>query len=241
MIIESIIFLCFIFALILSLVIRHKKISTAVGVIYTFFSLGTFLIFLSRIFLILNNGGVYTLENVGLHIWWHTILYLGIMCFIIGGKRLLQISNNIDIKQYNQKDTLTIISFVFFTILIFILSQIVEPLLSTILVDSFIDRWGLHHFIVFSLGVYAGNYVLSIRNKWGKTLSVGAIPIFIFITLTGLQHLWELLTESWKIINLVPEKIELVESYIVIASLISLNFGYYRTYKEINKKQITSV
>lgn len=239
MIIESAIFLGFIIAILLSLSIRNKNSGSSIGLIYTFFCIGTILFFLSRLFLTFGSFGLTNASSINLHIFWHLIFYFGSLCFIIGGVRLKQISENIDVKKYNQSDTLMILSFFAVTLFMFIFSKHIDNVFSNITIIALIDSFGIHQLVALLLNISAIYYVFSIKNNLGKVLSVSVYPIVSFLSLTVVQYVWELFTESYKLIIIPESSIESVESLIIVSSLISLIYGYFLTYKEAYNGQNT--
>lgn len=61
-----------------------------------------------------------------------------------------------------------------------------------------------------------GVYIFDLRKSWGKFMTVSIYPILIFLFLMGLQHFWEVITESWKLIELESSVIERVEGLLVL-------------------------
>lgn len=200
----------------------------ALNVSFVSFSTGILLIGLSRLFLFMSDQGIYRLEDADLHIWWHLIFYFGLLCFIWGGMRLKQISSSNQPTGFGMNDKLLLGFLTLMSLVIFFIAQPLEQTLSPVLVGSFVDKLGIHHFIAVTLAVIVAFYMYYIKNNWGKMLSVSVTPIMVFLCLMGMQHLWELLTESWKVIPVTTEWGEQVEQFIVIPALIFIIYGFIR-------------
>lgn len=217
---EALIFLLILVALFLCLQLIRVIAKGVMNVIFWSFTLGIFLLGASRLFLFLADTGVYQLHEVTLHIWWHVIFYLSMLSFIWGGVRLMEIAKSPTPVGFSQKDKILFAFFLLITVSIFLSAAPLESILSPLLAGSAFDTLGLHHFIAVILGLIAAFYLFTLKTTWGKLLTVGVMPIVVFLALMGVQHLWELLTESLKVIVLPNATVELVEQFIVIPAFL---------------------
>ncbi|MBI2022040.1 hypothetical protein HYS93_04160 [Candidatus Daviesbacteria bacterium] len=203
------------------------------NVVFISFFFGVLFLGLTRVFIFLTDQGFYQITDETLHLWWHVIFYLGMISFIWGGYRLKQISTAEHPSGFNNSDK------IFFGLLslavvgIFLVANPFESTLAKILEESVIASLGLHHFLAFILASVAAWYIYYIKNNWGNLLSVGAVPILVFLSLMGLQHFWELVTESWKLISIPESTIEQVEQLIIIPAYLLLIFAMLKTAKII--------
>lgn len=230
---EILIFSLIITALFLCFQLIRTIAKGVMNVIFWSFTLGIFLFGASRLFLLLEDSGVYQLHEVTLHVWWHIIFYLGVVSFIWGGMRLMEIAKSQTPVGFSQKDKIIFAVFLLITAGIFVIAMPLENTLMPLLVDSPIDKLGLHHFVAVILGLVAAFYLFTLKSIWGKLLTVGIMPIIAFLALIGLQHLWEFLAESLKVIVLPDATIEFVEQLIVIPALLFFNFALLRILKVI--------
>lgn len=200
----------------------------AINVVFGAFMVGVGLLAMSRLFLDLADWGFYTLTETTLHLWWHSIFYLSMVAFIWGGRRIKEIARAEIPQGYGRRDTLFLGSLVGLGVVIFGLAPRLEPMIGQTLEATAINRMGLHHFVAMSLGMIAAYYMYYIKNNWGRVLGVGAKPLIWFLFAMGLQHLWELLTESWQLIIVAHELIEQVEQAILVLGLLALCLAFVR-------------
>ncbi len=218
-------FVLVIVALLASLYVIYIIGTGMINVTFISFAAGVFFIFLSRAFMYLADEGVYQLSDATFHIWWHLLFYLSMLSFIWGGMRLQQISGSEKPEGFHGKDILVLGSLLLASAGIFLIANPVEPALAQVLTGSSIHAIGLHHFLAVVLAVQAASLMLYIKKNWGQILAIGMTPVLIFIILMGVQHLWELLTESWQLLNISESSIEQVEQFIVIPAFFFLIYG----------------
>lgn len=230
---EILIFLLIITAFLLCLQLIRVIAKGVMNVIFWSFAIGISLFGASRLFLLLADSGIYQLHDVTLHIWWHIIFYLGILSFIWGGVRLTEIAKSQTPVGFSQKDKIIFGVFLLITAGIFVIAMPLETTLTPLLVDSPIDKLGMHHALAVILGLVSAFYLFTLKSTWGKLLTAGIMPIIAFLALIGLQHLWEFLAESLKVIVLPDTTIEFVEQLIVIPALFFFNFALLRILKVI--------
>lgn len=200
----------------------------ALRVVFFGFTVGITLIGLSRVFLFASDLGVYHLEAATIHIWWHMLFVLGILAFIWGAWRLRQNMSLSSDKWQKSRDVYILTALLISGCAIFVVAPIAEGRLAVLLIGSSIDRLGLHHVLALIVSLAAGLLIHRIKKDWGTLLSVSVTPLLVFLLLMGVQHLWELLTESWKVVSLEESFIEGVEQLIVLPAFISLVIGFFR-------------
>lgn len=232
-ILEIVIFLLIVSSCVYSFFLAQQIGKGVLNIIFYSFSAGTLMVGLSRLFLFMSDQGLYKLEDVTLHVWWHLIFYMGMIAFIWGGKRLKDISSSTTPTGFTSKDGMVLGSMVALSIAIFFLAPVLENSLAPLLVGSVIDKFGLHHFIAFILAGIDVWYLYNIKANWGQLLTVSVYPTLFFLGLMGLQHFWELVTESLKVIIIEPESGELVEKFIVLPAIALLLYGLFQVGKVI--------
>lgn len=206
---------------ILLLIMIIKKIGRgAVNVVFGSFLSGVILLGESRLLLDLGDRGVYSLSEASLHIWWHSIFYLSMLSFIWGGKRTKEIASAKIPEGFGQRDARVLGTMQGLGLLVFVLAPRLEPMIERASTMSLIGSWGLHHLLAMILGIMAASYMFYIQKNWGQVLSAGVGYWIWFLALMGIQHLWELLTESWGIIGIDSDSVERVEWWLVCLGVI---------------------
>jgi hypothetical protein len=94
--------------------------------------------------------------------------------------------------------------------------------------SSALASFGLHHFIAFALAGTVGAYLLSAKKNLGQIGRAIANPMIIAIWALALQHFWELLVESWKVISVEGDMGEIVERFILIIAAICITYAALR-------------
>ena len=112
-------------------------------------------------------------------------------------------------------------------VFIFVVPHTLEPVIG-IYTSSIFDAIGLHHFLAFALAGAVAWYLISAKQRLGQIGRAIADPIIIAVTALSLQHLWELLNESWKVIDVVPAIGEGVEKIFLVVAGGALIFGAWR-------------
>ena len=182
-------------------------------------SLGIFLVGISNIFITLNISGFYQLSETTAHLWWHMITSIGMISVVYGGWRIKNISNVNDEDGFGEKNILALGAMVAAVVVIFMAAQPLEKSLSAALAGSAVESFGLYHLITFALAFMAGFYLVLTRKQVGNFI-VSAPFVAGFLFFLGGQHIWEMLTESFKIIKIDSEAIELVEQFLVLPAMI---------------------
>lgn len=215
------------------LTVPHGVISLPLGI----FTLGIFELLASRVFHFLADVEIYRLADVDRQFWIHILTFLFLFSFILGGKRLQQMALK---RSFFSSVTNYQIYMVFSVVLvvgIFFAATPLEPILSSILVGSFIDKWGIHHIVAMALAAVAVFYIFQLELDWSKILSVSVAPIIAFLFLISIQHLWEALHESLHLINSSEEMGEGVEGAILVGALGFLIYGMWRLLRHLETRQ----
>lgn len=226
MILELIIYALVIVAIWLSISIARAFGGGVLGVTFYYFAVSFFLVGLHRMFPQVADGGFYMLQNVTEHLWVHLIFYFGILAFILGARRLNSISNPSSSSSFGSADVFTLGFLTLVPLTVFVIAQPLEPIMATMFVGSIVDTFGLHHFLAFIFAVVAAWYVWSMKKNFGARV----YPFLALLFLMGVQHFWETLTESWRVIMISQDTAELIEKFILIPSLVLLTVGLYRIY-----------
>lgn len=202
---------------------------TAFASVFTNIFLGTLVLFLIPIYLMLGPAFLGVSEE-SFHVWWHALFYLAFVLYFIGLRHMVSIGDS-DTKLYyevpNPGGASSVVITIGILIASFFLPRFVEGILH-VYNTSMLASFGLHHFISFALAGIVATYLIFARQRFGVIGNAIAGPMTIAVSLFSIQHLWELLTESWKIIELSSLYIERVEMLFLFAASIALVVAAWR-------------
>jgi hypothetical protein len=194
---------------------------------YLFIGTGTF--FVITVFQKLAEMGFYAISEESVDIWWHIMFYMAMISFYCAFKALAHLgsseSNTTSVSIVAGK-TWGVISVILLAI-IFVIPSFAEQTVQAY-ITSRLAELGLHHFIAFAMAGVVGAYVFSAKIFLGQVGRAIASPMIIAIWALSLQHLWELLTESWKVIAVTGDTIEGVEKIFLTIAAISIIYSVSR-------------
>ncbi len=216
----------FLVAAIVTSLTVSKLGKSALGSVVTYLFMGTATFFVITIFQYLG-AHFFNISDESMDIWWHIMFYLALTSYFLGFKALVSLTS-----QTGQSGALGkekwwgIFSFVLLAI-IFIIPSYSEPTIMMYNASS-LSAFGLHHFIAFALAGLVGFYVLFIKKNIGQIGHAIANPVIVALSALSLQHFWELLAESWKVIDLPSEKIEGGEKIFLTIAAFSITYAIIR-------------
>lgn len=216
LVLETVIYALVIVCLIYSIRVARTFAATSVGGVFYYFTTTAFLLGLHRVFHLVGEGSLFSLAEVNMYIWMHFIFYLGIIAFILGAKKLRDMAVKQGTIPFGVWDKTVISILVALAIAPFFIARPLEPMMASIFVGSPVDTLGLHHLFAFILALYAGYFVWKTRLAWGMMLRISMYPFLFFVVFVGVQHFWEALVESWKVLPVGHEVGEIVEQLILI-------------------------
>ncbi len=192
---------------------------------YLFIGTGTF--FIITIFQKLGNG-FFRIAPESMDVWWHIMFYMAMISFYFAFKTLAGLgSSDASAPAHpNEGRTWGIISIVLLVI-IFIVPSIAEPWVQAYLASRLAEL-GAHHFLAFALAGVVGAYVFSAKIFLGQIGKAISGPMIVAIWALALQHMWELLVESWKVIEVTGEVGEGVEKIFLTIAAISIIYSVSR-------------
>lgn len=218
-----------VFALVIG---RHG--ASELSTIFGHFLLGTALLAASRLFLLLADNGVLRMHGDATHMAWHTILYLALFSFILGARGLVHLATSGQSKV--SKSELGIWGSIasVLTLALFIFAQQFEVWYLGMTTGSTWESFGGMHFLAFLFAFVTAFYVFQ-RTRAGEITKVIATPMLVAIGLISVQHFWELLAESWGVVELEEAVIEQVELLFVVPSSLALLFAALKLWKISNR------
>lgn len=220
--------------LIIGLIIIHKVIkkfgASIMGNLFGYFTIGTIFLIEMRLFIHLVELNILSVANGALHFWWHVMFYLAMLSFFFGLKGLVDLADGKEDK-IAKKVSKWRLTLVISTLVIIFVSITTGNSLASFYDGPLFQNSGLHHFIAFAIASLVVYYLIQSKKKIGMIGAGIATPFIISISFWGLQHFWELLTESWKILQIDEEIIEHVEQYLVIIAVLALIYSFVQLKK----------
>lgn len=208
----------FLIATILSGLAAKKLGTSAFGSIFSYLFIGTGIFFVITIFQQLG-GEFFAISDESMDVWWHVMFYLALASYFLGFKALVGLASGGSEgqgKAIGMEKTWGLFALVILVVVFLIPSSVETIVLSYD--SSALGQLGLHHFLAFIIAGVVGSYLLSIKKNIGQIGRAVAGPMIIAIWALAIQHFWELLTESWQIIELTSDKIEGVEKIFLTIS-----------------------
>ena len=211
---------------ILILIIKQFGAS-AISHVFGYFIIGTVLVASARLFILLTSFGVLNLSSETLNLGWHLLFFLSMVTFFIAGKNFAKLGTDTVTTSGSANVIGWGLACTVFTVLLFILAPSFDEPFTTMFAGSIADKSGLMHLVAFLLGSIAAFY-LFYRSKMGKITSLLATPYLIAFGLFGLNHAWELMFESWHIVDVSDATGERIEQFFVLPAFMLMTYAYIR-------------
>ncbi len=188
---------------------------------YLFIGTGTF--FAITVFQKLVMSGLYGIAEESPDVWWHVLFYLAMVSYYFGFKSLASLGNteNSDINNAVATNRSKLWGYFSLALLaiVFAVPSFVDSFVS-MYTSSRLAELGAHHFLAFAIAGVVGAYLFSAKLFLGQIGKAIASPMIFAIWALAIQHFWELLFESWKVVNVTAEVGEGIEKiFLTIASV----------------------
>ncbi len=207
----------------------RKSPASGLKTVLTYLFIGTATFFIITIFQKLAMYGFYAIADGSVDIWWHIMFYIAMISFYLGFKNLAGLGSTeggaTNVSTSAGK-TWGIISAILLAI-VFVIPNWAEPYINAY-EASRLAELGAHHFLAFVMAGIVGAYIFSAKIFLGQIGRAIAGPMIIAIWALCLQHFWELLTESWAVIELTSDKIEGVEKIFLTISAVCIIYASLR-------------
>jgi len=230
----------FVLILFLNLLVSRKLGNSIVSLPFIYILGGIVIEEAARILIILYEFEVYHIAEITLQIGWHYLFFLGMILFYVSLNRFAQRLNENDLHGFSKIDG-GIFSVVF---LLSIIGFLFIGSVNQVIIDNFqgsiYDSIGLIHFLAFLVAGILTFRLLRIRRKaqdsrMGKYIE-SIVPTFIlFLTLMSLNHFWELITESWALVDLDEAIIETGEQLFWVLSFFTMFVGFILLNRTVNQ------
>lgn len=196
------------------LVVRKLGESTVRSVV-AYLLLGTAMLTAVSIFLNIGAEG-HGIADESFDVWWHVLFYAAFAFYFRGAQLLVSLGSGAGAGTEQKVGAGKWILAGAIVLFVFLFASAFEPLMVTYTSSALNSIFGLHHFISFALAGTVASYLFSMKSKLGMIGKAIANPFIIAVSALSLQHLWELITESWKLIDISTENIESVEQIFMI-------------------------
>lgn len=216
------------------------------GIGVGYIAVGIALLGATRIYYLTADRGVISVHDDTLGMWWHLIFVLAMASCIIGGKALS--GGDDEREQTRARGTLKIwgVTVTIFTVVAFAVMQSLDQPFLAVFQDTIWATFGVQHFAAF---VAAGLAFLHIVVSFGgnrsredtSILDQLKLPLMITYGLFSLNHLWELVTESWQILVLEEAIIERTEQLMIFPAFLAVAYVGWKLWSEGRSAQETAV
>lgn len=214
----------------------RKAGQSGLKTVLTYLFIGTGIFFVITIFQTLGED-FFQISHESVDIWWHLMFYLAMISYLIGFKALVALgsTDSVTSAKTSVAGVTWGITVVLLLVVIFVIPSKAEPIVINYLTSRF-GELGLHHFIAFILAGVVGAYLLSAKIFLGQIGRAIATPMIIGVWAFAIQHFWELLAESWKVMEISGNAIEGVEKIFLTIAAISVIYAALRL-KAFSKSQ----
>ncbi|MDB5244252.1 MAG: hypothetical protein JWN18_122 [Parcubacteria group bacterium] len=219
----------FLIATIVTFEAARKASQSGLKTVLNYLFIGTATFFVITVFQKMVAAGVYSISDESPDIWWHIMFYLAMFSFYFGFKALARLgSADTDATAVSASSGKTwgIITAVLL-VLIFIVPNMADGLIQSYNASKLAEL-GAHHFLAFALAGVVGAYLFSAKLFLGQVGKAIANPMIIAIWALAAQHFWELLVESWKVIEVTGEVGEGVEKIFLTIAAVCITFAALR-------------
>lgn len=193
---------------------------SSLGSTFSFLFVGTGIFFIITIFQHLG-GDFFGIEAESMDIWWHLMFYMAFFFYFHSFKLLANLGNDeASVKQsvrIGSEKKWGLVALILLLVIFIIPSS--ADLMVVAYSTSHLSELGLHHFLAFILAGLVASYLFAAKKNLGQIGKAIANPMIIAMWAFSFQHVWELLYESWKVVEVtsfVGEGIEKI--FLIIAA-----------------------
>ncbi len=209
----------FLAAAIIAYMAASKAQQSGIKTVLSYIFIGTAIFFAITVFQKLG-AGFFGIADDSVDIWWHIMFYLAMFSYYFAFKKLSSLGSS-DQTGIATKDNTK--AWGIFSLIVMILCFVLPHMVDSWIIaynGSKLSELGAHHFLAFVMAGVVGAYLLSAKIFLGQIGKAIATPMIFAVWALALQHFWELLVESWKVIIVTPEVGEGVEKiFLVIAAI----------------------
>lgn len=217
--------------LILNLYVVKRLGKGIMNIVFISFGMSLLLVGLAMAFVAIYES---QLQDISFHVFWHSVIYLSFISLIWGGYRIKKNMESPNPAGFNSKDALLFGAMILFTGFVFVIAPSIDQSLYSLLTGSFVETIGLHHLIAFLLGSIGAWYLFYIKGgpQAGKSMKF----IGFYLLFLGIQHLWEIINETFHMLPISGDTTELVEKFIILGAIVFFILGHSAVIKFIQGK-----
>jgi len=236
--VEMLIFLFLIIAVIVNALLIRKHKTDVWKPFLIFLLAGIVLMIFSRIVIVAFDLGIFKIDDETLAMWWHLMFYLGMVSFFIALKKIMTVQErSVKDKSLNfgRVDVFILVTLGVLALAVFLSAEPLDAWFVSWFSGSFFAEIGLQHFVAFLFAGFIAAQLAYVRFFISKevhdTRDICSLSgsLLIFLALISANHFWELITESWVVINLSLTTIETVEQVFWLPASIFLSYGLWKT------------
>lgn len=222
-------FLGFYFAAVITFFAARKFGKSTLGTIFSYLFMGAGTFFAITTFQTLG-GDFFGISDASMDVWWHIMFYMAFASYFYGLKLLVGLGSADQVEDQNVRigaEKIWGIATIVILSVIFIFAKALDPLISTY-TSSIFYSIGVHHFIAVIFAGFVASYLLSVKKNFGQIGRAIANPMILSVAVLSLQHLWELLNESWQVITVTAAVGESVEKILLTIAAIGIGYASWR-------------
>jgi hypothetical protein len=226
---EAVSFLGFLFATVVFGQTVKKFGKSTLGSIFFYLTIGTGIFVFISLFLKLGSE-YFMVPETSFEIMWHLMFYVSFLMYYLGLRSLVGLGNADQSSSQNVTDAggrkwgvaaMALIAIIFF------LPRLVSSIVGGYATSS-LSSFGVHHFLAFILAGFVASYLISAKKKLGQIGLSIAGPLVVGVVALSIQHLWELFTESWKVIAVSGVIVETGEKILLVIAGVAISYGAIR-------------
>ena len=189
---------------------------------------------ISVFFLLAEFMHVIAIEDISVALAWHFMFYIATSLFIVALRRLQAFGQTH--KQMDESRT----AFIFFLlggvlVAIFFSVKMLDPWLARY-EGTFWDTFGLIHFVAATFIGYTAMQLFRLRKSFGRVITAAVKPFIVSLIAFTLVHAWELLAESWKVVD-IGEAGEVLESVLYFIAITAMLYAVWQIKRRSQVKQ----
>lgn len=199
---------------------------STLGTIFSYVFIGTAIFLFITIFQALG-GDYFGISNSSMDVWWHLMFYLAFITWFQGLRLLTKLgTSDAQVVVIGSEKMWGVIVAVILAV-IFVTPKSADGFAIAYL-NSSLGMFGLHHFLAFGLAGLVAAYLMKAKKNLGQIGKAIANPMIITMWAFGLQHFWELLNESWKVVHVTSQVGEGGEKIFLTIAAIGITYAAWR-------------
>ena len=167
---------------------------SALGTVLSYLFIGTSTFFIITVF---QNLGAesFGIDDTSMDFWWHIMFYLAMVSYFLGFRALTKLGTKENVGSTLSWGIFSVVVLVLCFVLPGMTDSYVQMYMSSMIADL-----GLHHFLAFAIAGTVAGYLFNAKKNLGQIGQAIANPMLIAVSAFAIQHFWELLNESWKVV-----------------------------------------